>query len=121
MNETKIKFEDPTRADWVSGIGLIVIFLLVIGVGAFVLIPDYWWAWLLLIAAATLLLVLNQNSKYGCRCRSCEHEFKIGFFRNLISPHGVDKSGSWLRTRCPSCDTKGKVTVIRARKVQSGS
>lgn len=118
MSKTKIKFEDPSRRDWVVGIGLLVIFLIMIGVGAFLLIPEYWYWWLFLVLGGTLLLAFNQNRKYGCRCRNCEHEFKIGFFTNLISPHGVDKDGSWLWVHCPQCDVKGKVTVIRAVRTQ---
>jgi hypothetical protein len=119
MSKTRIKFEDPTRRDWVVGILYLVVFLVVIGVGAFLLIPDHWFWWLALVLGGTLLLALNQNKKYGCRCRSCGHEFKIGFFTNLISPHGVDKKGSWLWVQCPGCEEKGKVTVIRAVRDRS--
>ncbi len=114
MRETKKKFEDPTRRDWVLGIFWLVIYLVVIGVGAFLLIPDHWFWWLVLVLGGTLLLTLNQNQNYACRCRSCGHEFQIGFLTNLISPHGVDKEGSWLWVKCPDCEEKGKVTVIRA-------
>lgn len=119
MKETKIKFEDPTSKDWIMGILFLVIYVIMIGVGAFLLIPEYWMGWLLLVLGGALVLVFNQNMKYGCRCRSCEHDFRIGFFTNLISPHGVDKHGSWLWTTCPSCKTKGKVKVIRATKERS--
>lgn len=113
MIKKKRKFEDPTRRDWIIGIALIVIFLVVIGVGAFVLIPDHFIWWLLLVLGGTLLLAFNQNRNYACRCRSCGHEFEIGYLTNLISPHGIDKVGSWLWVRCPDCLEKGKVTVIR--------
>lgn len=121
MTETKIKFEEPTRRDWVIGILSLVTFVIVIGVGAFLLIPENWAWWLLLVLGGTLLLAFNQNRKYGCRCRRCEHEFKISYFLNLISPHGVDGSGSWLWTKCPSCETRGKVTVIRAVRDRSAA
>lgn len=113
MNQNKRKFEDPTRRDWVIGIGLILLFLIVIGVGGFILIPDHWVWWLILVLGGTLLLAFNQNKNYGCRCRVCQGEFEIGFLTNLFAPHGIDKVGSWLWVKCPSCGTKSKVTVIR--------
>ena len=116
MKQTKKKFEDPTWRDWVSGITLIVIFLVVIGIGGFLLIPDYWYVWLMLVIAGTLLLTLNQTRNYACRCRDCGHEFSINFLTNLTSPHGIDKKGSWLWLKCPSCEIKGKVSVIRVVK-----
>ena len=113
MKQKTGKYEDPTPRDWVIGIGLIVIFLLVIGVGAYLLLPDHFIWWLVLVVAGILLLTVNQNRNYALRCRSCDHEFEISFLRNLISPHGIDKEGSWLWLRCPNCEEKGKVTVIR--------
>ena len=113
MNQNKREFEDPTRRDWVIGIGLILLFLIVIGVGGFILIPDHWGWWLILVFGGTLLLAFNQNMNYGCRCRVCQSEFEIGFLSNFFAPHGIDKVGSWLCVKCPSCGSKGKVTVIR--------
>jgi hypothetical protein len=113
MNQQKKKYEDPTWKDWVLGIGYIVLFLVVIGVGAVLLVPDHFLWWLFLVLGGTLLLAYNHNRNYACRCRSCGHEFEIGFLTNLISPHGIDKEGSWLWVRCPDCQVKGKVTVIR--------
>jgi len=107
MIQTKKKYENPTLKDWIIGIGLIVIFLGVIGIGAFLLIPDHWIWWLSLVLVGTLLLTLNQNKNYAYRCRECGHEFEIRFITNLISPHGVDKEGSWLWVKCPSCKTRG--------------
>lgn len=116
MKKSKKKYEDPTWRDWVSGIGLIVIFLSVIGIGAFLLIPDHWLWWMLIVVGGTLLLALNQSKRYACRCRECEHEFELNFLSTLISPHGVDKKGSWVWVKCPRCKTRGKVSVIRIVK-----
>ena len=113
MNQEKSRYEDPTPRDWVIGIGLIVIFLVVIGIGAYFLIPDHIIWWLVLIVSGVLLLTFNQNRNYALRCRVCGHEFEISFLKNLISPHGIDKEESWLWVRCPDCGEKGKVSVIR--------
>ena len=98
------------------GIGLIILFLAAISVGAFILIPEHWVWWLILVLGGTLLLTLNQNKNYACRCRSCGNEFKISFMTNLLSPHGIDKEGSWQWLKCPSCGKRTKVSVIRVVK-----
>lgn len=116
MKQTNKKYENPTRKDWVIGIGLIILYLSVIGIGALYLIPKYWIWWLLIFLVSTILLVLNQNRNYGCRCRECGHEFEVTFITNLISPHGIDKKGSWQWVKCPSCKKRVRVTVIKVVK-----
>jgi len=116
MEPSRKRFEDPTWRDWVIGIGLIVLFLIMIAVGAFLLIPDHWGWWLFLVFVGTLFLVFNQNRNYACRCRECGYEFKISFLANLTAPHGIDKQGSWLWVKCLNCERKGKVSVIRVVK-----
>ena len=116
MKPTKKKYQEPTWKDWVIGIGLIVIYISVIGIGAIFLIPKYWKWWVIIFLASTILLVLNQNINYGCRCRECGYEFEVSFLINLISPHGIDKEGSWQWVKCPSCNKRVRVTVIKVVK-----
>ena len=110
------KYQDPTRKDWINGIVLILVYLIVISFSAILLIPDNWIWWLFLFVASTFLLVLNQNKNYACRCRECEEEFEVSFLVNLTSPHGIDKEGSWQWVKCPSCNKRVRVTVIKVVK-----
>lgn len=110
------QYQDPTRKDWISGIALLLVYLFVISAGAFLLIPEYWYGWLILILVSTILLVIQQNRNYACRCRECGHEFELSFLVNLISPHGVDKEGGWHWVKCPNCEKRGKATVIKVIK-----
>ena len=116
MKPTNNKYQDPTRKDWISGIALLLIYLIVIGVGALLLIPKYWYWWLILMVVSTILLIIKQNRNYACRCRECGHEFEVSFLTNLISPHGVDKEGSWQGVKCPNCEKRAKATVIKVIK-----
>ena len=113
MKPTGHKYQDPTRKDWILGIAWLLIYLIVISVGAILLIPEYWYWWLALTVTSTILLVIRQNRNYACRCRECGHEFEVSFLTNLISPHGVDKGGSWMWVKCPNCERRVKVTVIK--------
>jgi hypothetical protein len=116
MKPTQRKYQDPTRKDWVVGIISLVIFVVAITVGALLLFTDYWYLWLILVLGGVVILVLRQTRNYACRCRECGHEFEISFFTNLLAPHGVDKEGSWQWLKCPSCEKRTKVTVIKITK-----
>ncbi len=116
MKPTNNHYQDPTRKDWIMGIALLLIYLISIGLGAIFLIPEYWYWWLLLFFMSTILKVINQNRNYACRCRECGHEFEVSFPVNLISPHGVDKEGSWQWVKCPNCMKRAKARVIKVIK-----
>ena len=116
MSQSPHKFQDPTRKDWISGIASLMIFVVVITVGAALLFTNYWYLWPIIVIGGVVILVLRQTKNYACRCRECGHEFEISFLTNLISPHGVDKKGSWQWVKCPECDQRTKVTVIKIIK-----
>jgi len=116
MEPNKNQYQDPTRKDWLLGVALLLIYLIIITLGAFLLIPEYLYWWLLLMVVSTILLVIKQNRNYAYRCRECGHEFEISFLASLISPHGFDKGGSWLWVKCPNCENRAKATVIKVIK-----
>jgi len=116
MKPTKNKYQNPTHKDWILGIVLLVGFLIVISLGTFLLIPENWYWWLLLMIVSTFLLVFIHNRNYACRCRKCGHEFEVSFLVNFISPHGVDKRGGWQWVKCPNCEKRAKATVIKVIK-----
>jgi transcription elongation factor Elf1 len=116
MKSSLRKYQDPTRKDWILGILSLVIFVVAITLGAFLLFTDYWYLWLILVLGGVAILVLRQTKNYACRCRECGYEFEITFIKNLLSPHGVDKEGSWQWLQCPSCEKRVKVTVIKILK-----
>jgi hypothetical protein len=95
---------------------LLLIYLIIISVGALLLIPEYWYWWVILMLLSTILLVIKQNWNYACRCRECGHEFETSFLVNLISLHGVDKEGSWQLVKCPNCEKRVKAAVIKVIK-----
>ncbi len=110
------KYQDPTRKDWVNGIASLVIFVVAITLGAALLFTDYWYLWPIMVIGGTVILVLRQTKNYACRCRACGNEFEISFMTNLISPHGVDKEGGWQWVKCPGCNQRTRVTVIKIAK-----
>ncbi len=116
MTPVQRKYQDPTRKDWIIGITSLVVFVIAIAVSAILLLPEDWFLWLVLVFAGVGLLILRQTRNYACRCRECDYEFEIGFIINLLAPHGVDRKGSWQWLKCPRCEKRVKVTVIKIVK-----
>lgn len=116
MKPTDHKYQDPTRKDWIIGIAVLLIYVMVISVGAILLIPKYWYWWLTIMIVSTILLVIRQNRNFACRCRECGHEFEVSFLVNLVSFHGVDKEGSWQWVKCPNCKKRTMATLIKVVK-----
>jgi len=116
MKLTNNQYQDPTLKDWIIRTASLLFYLIVIGLGALFLFPDYWHWWLLLFIISTILMAINLNRNYACRCRDCGYEFEVSFLVNLISPHGVDNEGSWQWVECPNCRKRVKATVIKVIK-----
>jgi cytochrome b len=88
MMSPQQKYQDPTRKDWISGIAILIIFVLAITFGAYLLLTDYWFLWLILVLGGVLTLVWRQTKRYACRCRVCRHEFEISFMTNAFADSG---------------------------------
>lgn len=116
MTSSERKYQDPDRKDWIIGIASLIIFVFAITLGALLLFTDYWYLWPVLVVGGVVILVLWQTRNYACRCRNCEHEFEISFLTNLFAPHGLDGEGSWQWLKCPSCEKRTKVKVIKIAK-----
>lgn len=108
-----MKFTQPTGGDYWRSILYILIFLIVISVSAFWLLPDLWYVWLLIVIAGTALLVAWHRGETVYRCPACGHVYEISFWKDLAAPHGVDKEGAWLLLRCPSCGERKKTRVLK--------
>jgi len=106
----------PTRTDWLKSILYITIYLIVIGAGAFLLLPDFWYIWLILLIVGMVLLVNWHKAETAYRCPNCEHEYTISFLTDLAAPHGFDRKGAWLLLKCPSCKERHKTPVLKKVK-----
>lgn len=113
MTQSEPKYKDPDRRDWITGIASLVIFVVVITLGSLLLFTDFWYLWPILVVGGVVILVLRQTRNYACRCRDCGYEFEITFLTNLLAPHGVDREGSWQWLKCPGCQQRTKVTVVK--------
>ena len=100
-------------------LGLISYFIILIG--AFIILSrlfsDFWLVWLVIlmgIIVITIILLVNWHRlNFSYKCEFCEHEFRISFLLDLLSPHGPNRKGGWKFLKCPKCNKRSKVTVIK--------
>jgi len=104
---------DPDRRDMIRSVVYISIYVFVIGVSAFYLLPNLWYLWMLLVVMGVLILVNWHKERTAYRCLNCEHIYEISFLTDLIAPHGVDREGAWLYLRCPNCRQRKKTKVLK--------
>ena len=107
------QFSDPDRRDYTKSIVYIAVYVLVIGGGAYLLLPRFWYLWLLLVIAGLVLLVNWHKEQTVYQCPNCPHVYEISFLTDLIAPHGVGRDGAWLLLRCPNCRQRRKTKVLK--------
>jgi DNA-directed RNA polymerase subunit RPC12/RpoP len=106
----------PDKRDVIRSIIYISLYVIVIGAGAFLLLPDLWYAWyawFAIVLAGMLILVNWHKQKTAYRCPNCDHLYEISFLTDLTAPHGLDRAGGWLLLRCPNCRQRRKTTVLK--------
>jgi uncharacterized C2H2 Zn-finger protein len=104
---------DPDRRDMIRSAAYILVYVIVIGAGAFLLLPKFWYIWIALVVAGMLILVNWHKEKTAYRCPNCEHIYEISFLTDLTAPHGVSRDGAWLLLRCPNCRQREKTKVLK--------
>jgi DNA-directed RNA polymerase subunit RPC12/RpoP len=109
----KPRYRLPTKVDfWKSAIYLLV-FVVVISVGAWWLIENFgtWgmviW-FVIFVGGGILVLVRWHAGSTAYLCPKCEHEFEISALQDLVTPHKMDK----YYLRCPSCRERSWMQVL---------
>ncbi len=104
---------DPDRWDVIKSVAHILIYAIVIGASAFLLLPKFWYIWIGVVVVGMLILVNWHKEQTAYRCPNCEHIYEISFITDLTAPHGVDRDGGWLLLRCPNCRQRKKTKVLK--------
>ena len=111
------RFEEPSKSDWIKTVGYVLIAISIISFAAFLLLPLYWYAWIVIIGVILMLIVRWHSNIYGYRCGLCGHEFEISTLTNLVSPHGITRekphSYGWTYLECPNCHRSSQTRIVK--------
>ncbi|MFH2038098.1 MAG: hypothetical protein ABIJ65_01550 [Chloroflexota bacterium] len=108
-----LKITRTDKGDIIRSVVYISIYVIVIGISAFLLLPGLWYAWLGLVLAGMLILVNWHKQKTAYRCPKCEHVYEISFLADLVAPHGFNSEGGWLLLRCPGCHQRSVTQTLK--------
>ena len=112
-SEQMTKTSRPDKRDYVVSILYILLYVLAIGLSAFLFLPTYWYLWLFLVILGLVLLVNWHKESTAYMCPVCGYEYTISFLTDLASPHGIDRQGVWLLLKCPKCKVRSKTRVLK--------
>ena len=107
------KFTKPSRKDYTESIVFILLYIFAISVGAYFLLPEFWYLWLGAVILGLVLLVNWHKGKTVYACPNCGHVYEISFLTDLLAPHGIDRDGAWLLLRCPNCHERHRNRVLK--------
>jgi hypothetical protein len=106
-------YRKPKSSDKTKFLLFIGLYVAVISVTAFVLLVEYWFVWLAIVAVGLFMLVLWHKKSTAYHCPKCGNEFEISFLVDFFSPHGVNKDGGgWTYLKCPRCHNRTKMEVL---------
>ena len=101
---------------WGKTILYVAAFLLVAIIGGVIAsVFRSWFSYIvfgIVVFVSLMLLVRWHTRTFAYLCAVCGHEFEISIWKDLLSPHGVDKQGGWKYLRCPSCGRWMKARLI---------
>lgn len=106
------KYGETTKKDWYRTAGAIFLFIAVIGLSSILLLPDYWYLWLLVIIIGVLLLVIWHTKNFAYLCPTCGEIFEISNLENFLGPNGGNKK----YLKCPRCRKRRWVDILRVNK-----
>lgn len=109
-----------TSQDWKKTIAYLVVYMVTIIIGAYLLLPNYWYIWAIIVVIGLILLVRWHSQAAVYRCTNCGNEFQVSIITDFISPQGVgkDKSGKtygWKYLKCPACRKRMKSIIIEMK------
>ena len=92
-----------------------LIYIIILALAAYLLLPDYWYLWLIM-ALVVLMRVISWTSKkkkYQCsKCKTIFFQEKRSF---SLVPKADDLYGSEKSIRCPKCGS-GNVVLVEEGK-----
>lgn len=107
------RYVNPVRRDWLVTFGWVGLYVVAMTL-AFIV---YWLLGFVVAFVGLIALIAWHHRTVAYCCRHCGEVFEISFLTDLISPHGIDRSGGrqwrgWKYLRCPHCGRRSRATAM---------
>ncbi len=102
------KYGKTAKGDWYRTALMLFLFIAVTVLSSVVLLPDYWYLWLLLIIAGILLLVKWHTKNFAYLCPKCGEIFEVSVLENFLSPNGINRK----YLKCPRCRRRSWAEIL---------
>lgn len=111
---------ETTGQDWKKTIIYLAIYMIALIIGASLLIPSYWYLWVVIVILGLIILVRWHSESAIYKCTNCGNEFQVSFITDFTSPQGVgkDKTGEiygWKYLKCPQCKKRMKAIIVKMK------
>jgi hypothetical protein len=106
------KYWEVTKKDWFRTAFLFFISIIILGISTLLLLPGYWYFWLLIFIVALSLFLKWHAKNFAYRCPRCGRVFEISVLEDLLSPNGVNKK----YLQCPICKRRAWAEIIRIKE-----
>jgi uncharacterized C2H2 Zn-finger protein len=96
-----------------TSIALITLILGITILSSLLLLTQYWFVWLIVLASMFIVVGYFTASKDFYQCPSCDTTFRITAIQDFFAPHGITKGldgelFEWKLLKCPQCNLREK-------------
>lgn len=105
------KYENTTEGDWYRTALVLLLFIGVIILSSILLLPYYWYIWLLAVITGGLALVIWHTKNFAYLCPKCGKVFEISILENFLSPNGINRK----YLKCPRCRRRSWAEILKIK------
>jgi predicted RNA-binding Zn-ribbon protein involved in translation (DUF1610 family) len=110
MNEEK--YLEVTEKDWFQTTVALLIYVATLVLFSVLLLPDYWYFWLLIVLAGLAVLVAWHAKNFAYMCPKCSEVFEASALEDFLGPNGLNKK----YMKCPKCGKRAWAKIMRIKK-----
>jgi DNA-directed RNA polymerase subunit RPC12/RpoP len=109
---------DPIKAKKRLHLMFGIVYVIILVIAAFFLLPEYWYLWLVFVAIVLMRLISWSSKKKNYECTSCGATFTQQKRPFSFIPKAADLYESEKTIKCPKCRSSN-VRMIEAKKRRS--